>query len=81
MVQVYKILMGQDNVDRAGLFEMTNASERNTIKAADPLNRRPNTGRLEIRRNFFSFFVNETWNMLPAHVKNVPTVKSLRLVI
>jgi hypothetical protein len=34
--------------------------------------------RLEMRRNFFSNRVIDSWNQLPTHVKNVKTVSSFK---
>jgi hypothetical protein len=34
--------------------------------------------RLEVRRNFFSNRVIDSWNQLPTHVKNVKTVNSFK---
>jgi hypothetical protein len=42
--------------------------------AADPLNLRPQSARLEVRRNFFSNRTVEDWNKIPSEVKNARTV-------
>jgi hypothetical protein len=44
--------------------------------AADPLNLRPQAGRLETRRNFFSQLVVDTWNNIPAMAVTVKEFKN-----
>jgi hypothetical protein len=45
-----------------------------TRSAADPLNLKPQPGRLEIRRHFFSNRAAEGWNLIPSELKNDRTV-------
>ena len=54
MLQTYKILSGQEKVDPSSWFSMASDSERVTRQSADPLNIRPGTPRLDIRRYFYS---------------------------
>jgi hypothetical protein len=53
-------------------------AERNTQRAADPLNLRIQTARLEVRRHFFKYRVVEDWNRIPSSLKSAKTVKSFK---
>ncbi len=64
MVQTYKIATGKDMVNSETWFTSVTESGRPTRSAADPLNLR-----LEIRRQFFSQRVVESWNKIPASLK------------
>ena len=75
MVQVYKILMGKDQVKKETWFEM---AERRTRAAADPLYLRIPAPRLEVRRNFFSQRTPKEWNKIPATLKNARTVMEFK---
>ena len=52
MLQAYKILTGKDKVNKEIWFKSTCESGRDTRAAADPLNLRFPTPRLELRRAF-----------------------------
>jgi hypothetical protein len=62
MLQTYKILSGKEKVDPSSWFTMASDSERVTRQSADPLNIRPATPRLDIRRYFYSQRVVDSWN-------------------
>ena len=49
-----------------------------TRNAADPLNVRRQHGRLEIRKNFFTVRVTESWNQIPSKLKNIKTSKGFK---
>jgi hypothetical protein len=51
---------------------------RPTRSAADPLNQRPQASRLEIRRQFVSQRVVESWNKIPASLKQAKNVKCFK---
>jgi hypothetical protein len=74
MAQVYKITTGKDMVKSEVWFQKVDRAERLTRSAADPLNLRSQTARLEVRRNFFSNITVEDWNKIPSEVKNARTV-------
>ena len=48
---------------------------RATRHTSDPLNIRRQAANSELRRNFFSCRVAESWNMLPSEVKSAESVK------
>jgi hypothetical protein len=75
MVQTYKIVTGKDMVNRETWFTSVTESGRPTRSAADPHNLRPQASRPEIRRQFFSQRVVESWNMIPASLKQAKNVK------
>jgi ribonuclease P/MRP protein subunit RPP40 len=74
MLQTFKIVRGIDRVDSSTWFQLAAQTGRATRSADDPLNLRPKTTRLEIRRNFFSSRVIESWNQVPSTMKNAKTV-------
>jgi hypothetical protein len=69
MLQMYKIASGSGQLDEAGWFGPPTAAAARTRHYADQLNVRPNHGRLEIRRNFFTVRACEPWNNVPADIK------------
>jgi hypothetical protein len=78
MVQVFKIVTGNDMVKSDSWFQLADGSERLTRSKADPLNLRPQAARLEVRKNFFSHRVIEDWNRVPPELKRARTVKSFK---
>jgi hypothetical protein len=78
MVQVFKIVTGNDMVKSDSWFKLADCSERLTRSTADPLNLRPQAARLEVRKNFFSHRVIEDWNRVPPELKRARTVKSFK---
>ena len=78
MVQTYKIVTGKDMVKSETWFTSVTESGRPTRSAADPLNLRPQTSRLEIRRQFFSQRVVESWNKISASLKQAKNVKCFK---
>jgi hypothetical protein len=71
MQMVHKILHGRGNLDYTAWFEKAENGPRATRSAADPLNLRPNHGRLELRSNFFSVRVVQSWNAIPGSTKSI----------
>ncbi len=59
-------------------FKMASDIERVTRAAADPLNLRIPALRLEVRKNFFSQRVPESWNKIPLALKQATTAKAFR---
>ena len=78
MVQSFKIVKGIDKVEHGTWFHLVADGGRATRSADCPLNLRQMAARLEVRRNFFSNRVIDSWNQLPTHVKNVKTVSSFK---
>jgi len=78
MKQTFKILHGHDKVDKNTWFEMAASTGRVTRLAADPLNLRIPAARLEVRKNFFSHRVTESWNQIPTEMKRAETTRSFR---
>ena len=70
MAMVHKIMHGKGQLDHSCWFEKAADGQRATRNSADPLNLRVNHGRLEIRRNFFSVRVIESWNKIPSDLKS-----------
>ena len=84
LVETYKIMSGISNVDPDTWFvkySATAAGGATTRQAADPLSIRQQPARLELRRNFFSIRVCETWNKLPSDVKKCKNVGQFKSAI
>jgi hypothetical protein len=77
MLQMYKIVHAGDSLDKATWFRPHTEAARTRLRA-DPLNVRPNHGRLEIRRNFFSVRAGDCWNAVPAHIKRARTAVNFK---
>jgi hypothetical protein len=74
MAMVHKILCGRGSLDSNQWFERAADSVRATRSSANPLNLKVRQGRLEIRRNFFSNRVVNSWNDIPSDIRG--TVRS-----
>jgi hypothetical protein len=75
MLQTFKIVRGIDKVNSENWFQMAAHAERATRSTDGPLNIRPRPARLEVRRNFLSNRVVESWNQIPSDVKNARNVR------
>jgi hypothetical protein len=78
MIQTYKIVSGKEKVESSTWFQMASESIRTTRQAADPLNLRPTSAKLEVRRNFFSQRVVQDWNKIPSDIKSAHSVESFK---
>ena len=80
MIEVWKILHGEENVDPSTWFRLaSDGAARNTRQASvDSLNLKPPPWNGEIRRNFFSVRVVGEWNKLPASVQNSGSINSFK---
>jgi ribonuclease P/MRP protein subunit RPP40 len=78
MQMVHKLMMNENGLDHNTWFERAADSGRATRLTADPLNIKPKSGRLEIRRNFFTIRVIEEWNRIPANIKARKTPSSFK---
>ena len=76
MVQTYKIIHKVDHVDRETFFKLVDTSRPiNTRLNSFHLNIQPvQVTRTDIRRNFFTNRVINTWNSLPNDVKDAANV-------
>jgi hypothetical protein len=78
MLHMYKLCSGSTGQARADWFEPPPAAAARTRLNADPLNVRPNRGRLEIRRNFFTVRAGDPWNMVPGEIKRAATAAGFK---
>ena len=78
MAQVYKIVTGKDKVNSGTWFTMARDGQRLTRGNAHPLSLKQQRSRLEVRRNFFSQRVVESWNAIPAVIKDSKNVSSFK---
>ena len=77
MAMVHKIVHRQSGLEPETWFEMAGA-RCNTRSAADPLNIVVKHGRLDVRREFFTMRVIESWNEIPPDVKAVESAARFR---
>ena len=78
MAQVYKIVTGKDKVNSDTWFTMGREGQRMTRGNAHPLSLKQQRARLEVRRNFFSQRVVESWNKIPTVIKDTKNVSSFK---
>ena len=75
LVQTFKIVRGFDDVSASTWFNlMGDNPTRVTRNTVDPLNIVRKNPRTEIRRNFFSHRVIDSWNSIPSELKNVSSI-------
>jgi hypothetical protein len=79
MLQTFKIVKGHDRVDSTMWFQKVDTSVRTTRSAADPLNLRSQTSRLDPRKHFFSNRVVDGWNLVPSEIKNARNVHCFKI--
>jgi ribonucleases P/MRP protein subunit RPP40 len=68
MLQMYNIINGAGGLMITDWFGLPLAAAARTRQHADPLNMRPNHGRLEVRQNFFSVRAGARWNDVPPDI-------------
>ena len=79
LVEVFKLIKGQTNVDRHKFFEILNDTERRITRNHDcPFNIVKERFNLEIRRNFFSNRVATSWNELPTDLKMIHRLEQFK---
>ncbi len=71
MCMVHKILHGKGELKADTWFEMAGHGARAMRAGSDPLNIRVEHGRLDMRRNFFSLRVIDSWNQIPSEIKRI----------
>ena len=79
MIETWKILHRVEDIDPSTLFSLSaDVASRNTRQSSDPLNIVKPASRLEIRRNFFSVRVCDSWNALPLDIRMSGTLNSFK---
>ena len=71
-------MTGKDKVNSDTWFTMARDGQRLTRGNAHPLSLKQQRARLEVRRNFFSQRVVESWNAIPAVIKDSKNVSSFK---
>ncbi len=71
---LHKIMHGEGGLQASTWFELASGTSHATRSGADPLNIRVKTGRLELRRNFYSVRVINDWNRIPQEIKSRPGI-------
>jgi hypothetical protein len=78
MLLLYKMCSSSHESDWAAWFRPPTAAAAGTRRNADTLSVRPNDGRLEIRRNFFTVRTCDPWNRIPGEIKRARTAASFK---
>jgi hypothetical protein len=78
MLMMYKLAHGHGRLDEEGWFEPPPPPAARMRRYDDPLNVRPNHGRLELRRNVFSVRAGEAWSLVPAAIKRARTANAFK---
>ena len=79
MIEVWKILHGEVNVDPSIWFTMASeAAERCTRQSSSPLAIKPPPWKGDIRRHFFSVRVVNDWNSLPLAVQDAHSINAFK---
>ena len=81
LIHMYRIMTGKDDVKSSTWFQLMAEREggANTRAAAGHLNVVPaNNCNLDVRRNFFSQRVVQSWNSLPDRIKMSLTVNQFK---
>jgi hypothetical protein len=74
---MYKLMHGHGKLDEESWFRPPPPAAARMWRH-DPLNVRPNHGRLELRRNVFSVRAGEAWNLLPPTIKRARTATAFK---
>ena len=87
MIQTFKIISRIDDVNPATWFDFSSVNDRSTRgnleigndgKEQKKLTIKERKCNLELRKNFFSNRVVQTWNRLPEKLKHVETVNEFK---
>ena len=77
MIQAYKIMTGKDKIDREQFFQQWQTATNYGLRGHS-LKIRKDRPNFDIRKHFFSQRVVNTWNKLPQHVVDAPSVNSVK---
>jgi hypothetical protein len=75
---VHKILQGKGELKAETWFEMAGHGVRATQAGSDTLNIGVKHARLDMRRDFFSLRVIDSWNQVPNEVKRMEVCEKFR---
>ena len=78
MIETFKIVKGHNNVDMSTWFQKVNSNGTQTRNSSHPDNLKKPQSKTDIRKNFFSDRVINSWNNLPHDLKSAPSVKSFK---
>jgi ribonucleases P/MRP protein subunit RPP40 len=78
MLMMFKLMHGYGQLDEESWFAPPPPAAARMRRHADPLNVRPNHGRLELRRNAFSVRAGEAWNLVPPAIKRARTATAFK---
>lgn len=82
-IQMYKLVHGIGEIDTSIeiIRDVHPRNARVTRAHSDPLNLIRKSGRLELRRNFFTLRSIDGWNSLPKEIKSATSVNSFKNVL
>jgi ribonuclease P/MRP protein subunit RPP40 len=69
---MHKIMHGEGGLEANVWFERASSAAHATRSGADPFNVKVKSGRLEVRRDFYSMRVITDWNRIPSEIKSRP---------
>ena len=79
LVETYKIINNHySGIDKSVFFKTTDQSDRVTRLTSYPNNLLHQRFQSDIRKNFFSIRVTNSWNNLPDVIKDAPTIDSFK---
>ena len=79
LVDTYKIINNHySGIDKSVFFKTTDQSDRVTRLTSYPNNLLHQRFQSDIRKNFFSIRVTNSWNNLPDVIKDAPTIDSFK---
>jgi hypothetical protein len=78
MLHMYKMCSNASDSDWRAWFNPPTEAAARTRRNADPLSVRPNNGRLEIRRNFFTVRACNPWNRIPGEIRRARTAAAFK---
>ena len=79
MIEVWKILHGKENVEKAKWFTMAaDAAQRPTRQSSSPFALKPPEWKGVIRKNFFSNRVVSHWNSLPLSLQSCTNINTFK---
>ena len=78
MIETFKIIRGHNNVEKSTWFQNVRIDGTQTRNSSIPDNLKKTQSKTDIRKNFFSVRVINSWNELPNDLKTDSSVKNFK---
>ena len=78
MIETFKIIRGHNNVEKSTWFQNVRNDGTQTRNSSIPENLKKTQSKTDIRKNFFSVRVINSWNELPNDLKTDSSVKNFK---